>query len=200
MTAAPMAFDQPRAILAIGGDAVEAFRLPAVDRKATLVVAADSGVDRLVAAGVVPDHLVGDLDSATPDAIARAVAGGAVVHRHVPDKDATDLELALELVVQLVGDAPGDLLVVGPGGGRLDLLVGDVALLAGPLTAGFEVTAHLDRATVTVVRAGRPRTLQGEPTELVSVLPIHGGARGVATTGLRWVLTAADLDAGTSRG
>ena len=35
--------------------------------------------------------------------------------------------------------------------------------------------------------------------EQVSLLPIHGHARGVNTTGLRWALTDADLVAGTTR-
>jgi thiamine pyrophosphokinase len=190
----------PSAILAIGGAADGAFVVPPV-APGSLVVAADSGLDRLVAAGFPVHHVVGDLDSVDAASLAVAEASGAAIHRHPADKDATDLELALALVAELAADhALSHLLVIGSGGGRIDHLVGDLAILAGPLVAEIDVTAHLDRAVVTVVRPGRSRSLRGEPGELVSLQPVHGAAAGVSTEGLRWPLIDADLPAGSSRG
>ena len=64
------------------------------------------------------------------------------MHRHRADKDATDAELALRLVRDLV-DVDGTdehaarLTVVAGSGGRLDLVFADLLLLAGPSpTAG----------------------------------------------------------------
>ncbi|HEY4376017.1 MAG TPA: thiamine diphosphokinase, partial [Acidimicrobiales bacterium] len=162
-----------------------------------VVIAADSGVDRARAAGWPVHRVVGDLDSATPDGLAWARAGGAVVEAHEPDKDATDLELAVDAALAL---APDRLLVVGSNGGRLDLQLADLLLLAGPALADIEVTAWFGPATVTVVRPGRPRRLAGGELDLVSLLPIHGPATGVQTTGLHWALRDATLVSGTTRG
>jgi thiamine pyrophosphokinase len=188
-------------VLAIGGDASAPVRFPAELPPGSVVVAADSGLDRLSAAGLRADHLVGDLDSADPELVARARADGTLLHVHPADKDATDLELALDVVAGLCSgsDVPGRLLVVGGGGGRLDHLLADIALLASPRTVALDVTAHLGDATVTVVRPGRPRSLTGRVGEQVSLLPVHGAASGVTTSGLRWVLVDADLVAGTTR-
>lgn len=192
---------QPMILVAVGGDPRAAVRLPAHLPSGSVVVAADSGLDRLVAAGIPAHHVVGDLDSVAPAVLAQAQADGAVVHRHAADKDATDLELALDLVARTLapGHAIGRLLVVGAGGGRLDHLLADVSLLAGSALRSFEVTAHLGDATVTVVRPGEGRAVVGAVGEQVSLLPVHGHAGGVTTSGLRWALAEADLVAGTTR-
>src|SRR6476661_2130701 len=63
------------------------------------VVAADSGLGVATALGVHVDHLVGDLDSVDPAAVAAAEAAGTTVDRHPAEKDATDLELAIDAAV-----------------------------------------------------------------------------------------------------
>lgn len=192
---------QPIILVAIGGDPGLPVHLPVDLPPGSVVVAADSGLDRLVAAGIAAQHVVGDLDSVDPAALAQAEASGAVVHRHPADKDATDLELALDLVGRTLAPGHGiaELLVVGSGGGRLDHLLADVAVLAGPALRSLDVTARLGAATLTVVRPGPGRSLHGRVGEQVSLLPVHGAAAGVTTSGLRWALVDADLVAGTTR-
>ena len=60
------------------------------------VIAADSGADHALGAGLSVSHLVGDFDSLHPDTLDRLAAGGTRIERHPVDKDATDLELALD--------------------------------------------------------------------------------------------------------
>lgn len=193
--------DEPMVLIAVGGDPELPVHLPDAVPAGSVVVAADSGLDRLVLAGLAVDHVVGDLDSARPELVVVAEAAGAAVHRHPADKDATDLELALSLVRDVIVPAVGvrRLLVVGAGGGRLDHLVGDLLLLASPITEGLEVTARLGDATVAIVRPEAPRRVGGAVGEVLSILPVHGAAAGVTTTGVRWPLVDADLVAGTTR-
>lgn len=199
-------------VLLIGGDPGSVGWAPSVSETPALVVAADSGLDAAAAAGLRVDHVVGDLDSVDPVHLAAAKGAGAAIHRHESDKDATDIELALDLVVELVAAAEGPiaapsaqpepfrLLVLGPGGGRLDHLFGDLLVLASARVSHLDVTARIGRATVTVVHPGRVYRIWGTHRDQVSLLPVHGTARGVTTTGLRWPLTGADLVAGTTRG
>ncbi len=64
---------------------------------ADVVIAADSGLGHALALGCAVDLVVGDLDSVDPDDARRARRpAGAVVEQHPADKDATDLELALD--------------------------------------------------------------------------------------------------------
>ena len=193
-------------VVVLGGDAsfVDLSRsdLP----PGAVVVAADSGLDAARAAGIPVHHVIGDFDSVDPQSLAEAEASGVHIHRHPADKDATDGELALDLAVSLAAglalSSPPEvveLVVLGGGGGRLDHLLADVLALAAPALAHLDVTAHFGLATITIVRPGRPRMVAGQVGEQVSLLPIHGRARGVSTNGLRWALVDADLVAGTTR-
>ena len=162
-----------------------------------LVVAADSGLDHARALGLTVDVVVGDLDSVSAPALEAAEAAGAVVERHPEAKDATDLELALDLAV---ARGARRIVVLGPATGRLDHLLAGAVLLAAPRYADVEVEARLGPARLAVVRPGRPAALTGRPGELVTLVPVHGTAVGVTTEGLLYPLRDEDLPPGTTRG
>jgi thiamine pyrophosphokinase len=183
-------------VVVTGGDPIDRAVLASVPDGA-LVVAADSGLDQAHALGLRVHIAVGDFDSATPEALERAVADGAVIDRHPAAKDATDLELALDAAVRL---GPERLVVLGGHGGRLDHFLANALALAAPSLADAEVVAHMGPARVAVVRPGRRVVLEGEPGDLVTLLPVHGPARGVITDGLLYPLHHEDLRVGSTRG
>jgi thiamine pyrophosphokinase len=162
-----------------------------------LVVAADSGLDLALSLGRDVDLVVGDLDSVSAAALARARDAGARVDEHPRDKDATDLELALDAVL---GAAVARVTVVGAGGGRLDHFLANVALLAAPKYSGLDVVALIGPARVAIVTARRPAAVRGRPGSTVTLLPYGGPCTGVATHGLRWPLRGEPLPPGTTRG
>jgi len=182
------------AVVLAGGEPVDPTAVPPLPADA-LVIAADSGLHVAAELALHVDVVVGDLDSAAPDAVAVARQAGARVERHPVDKDRTDLDLALA-----AASAAGAhrVVVVGGGGGRLDHLLGNVLLLGSDDYAHLELEALVSGARLLVVR--RERELHGEPGSLVSLLPLGGPARGVRTTGLRFPLDGDDLAAGSSRG
>jgi thiamine pyrophosphokinase len=159
------------------------------------VVAADAGVDRALALGLAVDIAVGDFDSVSPGGLAAVEAAGARVVRHPEEKDATDLELALDEAAAL---GPRRLLVLGADDGRLDHLLAGLLVLGSERYAALELDALLGPATVHVVR--RERVLEGRPGELLSLLPLHGPAEGVVTEGLSYPLRRETLAPGSGRG
>lgn len=158
------------------------------------VIAADGGADRAAARGLEVDLLVGDLDSVGPDAVDAA----AQVHQYPTDKDATDLELALEAASQQLPDG-GDVRVLAVEGGRPDHALANLLTLTGPRWRRLRITVELDAGTAHVIHGPGRRTLDGEVGQVFSVLPVHGDAV-VSLEGARWCLDAARLQAGTARG
>ena len=130
------------------------------------VIAADEGLEHALALGLEVTVAVGDFDSASPEAVAVAEASETRVERHPPDKDATDLELALDLAATM---SPARILVLAGDGGRLDHLLASLLLLGSDRYAGSQVDAFIGGARVHVIRA--ERSLEGTPGELVSLLP-----------------------------
>jgi thiamine pyrophosphokinase len=160
-----------------------------------LVVAADVGVVEAHRQGFRVDLLIGDLDSAPPDEVARVTGGGGQLRRHPADKDATDLELALEAAEHEGADR---VIVVGGHAGRFDHVMGNALLLASPRFGALEIDAVFGAALLHVVRDHR--ALEGTPGELVSLFALGGPAGGVRTTGLRWELDRAELSPGSTLG
>jgi thiamine pyrophosphokinase len=117
------------------------------------------------------------------------------VERHPVDKDASDLELAMDAAVAAEARR---IVVVGGDGGRLDHLLGNAFLLGSDRWAAVEIDAVLGDARITVVRA--ERSIEGEVGELVSLYAVGGPARGVITVGLRWALNEGELLPGSSLG
>ncbi len=179
-------------VVVAGGDSptpAEIARLPAN----SVVVAADAGLDHALAAGLTPAVAVGDMDSVSPEALVAAEQAGTRIERHPADKDQTDLELALELAARLADRV----IVIGAAGGRLDHLIGNLAVLASPRWAGVEIEAWLGNARAVVVHG--QRTLETEPGAAVSLFALGAPAR-LTTTGLAWPLNDEVLEPLASRG
>lgn len=170
-------------VIAGGPDVPASIALPA----GATVIGADEGAG----IGVPVDLAVGDFDSLPETALAELER----IERHPVDKDATDLELALDAALR---EQPERILVVGSAGGRLDHLFGSLLLLAAETYAGVHVDAQLGSAAVHVVRG--TRELGGDPGELVSLFAVHGAAHGVTTSGLAYPLHGETLEPGSSRG
>lgn len=157
-----------------------------------LVVAADSGYDLAVTYGIAVDVLIGDLDSIA----AKTIPDHVIVERHPADKDQTDLELALARVAP---EHPARIVVVGGGGGRLDHELAAAALLT---SSRWVDVSELDWVTTrgwAYVIRGR-RIIHGDVGATIGLIPMGGAALGVTTRGLRWDLSGAVLEHGTTRG
>jgi thiamine pyrophosphokinase len=163
-----------------------------------LVIAADGGAVALVAAGRRPDVLVGDFDSIPGALAAQLATDGVDIDRHPADKEASDLELAVE---RAISEGAQRVLIIGAfGGERLDHALAATFLLADPRYAAIDIRARQRGSTVRVAHPDRRLDLEGEVGDLVTLLPVAGDARGVTTTGLRWPLRGATLCLGRSRG
>ena len=159
------------------------------------VIAADKGLEHAISLGLEVTVAVGDFDSASPDAVARAEAGGTTVERHPAEKDAADLKLALDRALSM---SPERIVVLSGDGGRLDHLFSTLLLLGSSRYESVEMDAFIGAARVYVVRG--QRAIEGEPGELVSLFALHGPAEDVRTEGLTYSLDGETLEPSSTRG
>jgi thiamine pyrophosphokinase len=182
-------------VVVAGGDPVAADALSDIGAP-SFVIAADSGLHAAASLGLRVDLVVGDLDSAHPDAVAEAVAAGAEVDRHPADKDATDLELALEAALARRLDPV--VVLGGAGFDRIDHFMANALLLADPRFAPLHASWLVKGATVVPIHDRAE--LRGRPGDTVTLLAVGGPARGIVTRGLRWELRGDTLASGSTRG
>ena len=186
------------AVIVTGGDAPAPESLAHLPGAGPMVViGADSGVGYARALGLGVDIAVGDFDSIDPHVLESIEGEGIDIRRHPVDKDATDLELALEVALEL---GVSEILLIGGHGGRLDHLLGNAMVLASDRYASVAVRAVMGDAIVTIVRPGREFELQGTAGEYVSVIAVHGHAEDVHLVGLEWPLSGAALRSGSTLG
>ena len=154
------------------------------------VIAADSGLDHALAAGLEPQLLVGDLDSVSPAGLEWARVHSLPTQSHPADKDCTDTELALIAAAVM---RPTHITVVGGVGDRLDHLLGVLLALGSDTLDGIRVEAVIGSTRALVVRPGDAIALPVGVGDTFSVLALHGPATGVTLTGAHWPLAHADL-------
>jgi len=157
------------------------------------VVAADSGLDHAIAIDLDVDLIIGDLDSVAASSL--AASRGIPIEQYPPQKDHTDLELALDAALRL---EPDRVIVIGGHGGRVDHFLANAGAIASPLLSACDVEWLCGDSHIFVVR--QSTQLHGTPGETVSLIPIGGSASGVTSSGLQWELNDETLEAFSARG
>ena len=156
---------------------------------ADLLVAVDGGAEALAKVGLVPALLVGDMDSITSETRRAFESQGVEVVLLPTEKDETDTEAALRLVV---GRGADDITVYGAlGGPRLDHLVGNLLLLTAPWLAGVAVRMVDERHEVFLAQGDV--VFGGARGDLVSLLPLTPEVKEVRTSGLLCPLAGESL-------
>ncbi|MGB8862062.1 MAG: thiamine diphosphokinase [Ilumatobacteraceae bacterium] len=191
-----------QAVVVIGGGALSSRALDAV-RGDSVIIAADSGLDHAVEAGLRPSVLVGDLDSISASGRMWAYAREVEIHEHPMDKDLTDTEIAIARALEV--PEVRQLLVIGgvdaTGERRLDHQLATILALGHASLAGLaSVRAVLGEAGLSMLHPGRHSVLDVEPGQLFSLLALHGPCSGVTVTGARWPLENAAFTGTEARG
>lgn len=159
------------------------------------VVGVDGGGRHLHRLGLVPTLVIGDMDSIPANILEEYQRAGIGMHLHPPRKDATDLELALELAL---GNKATKITILAATGGRLDHTLANLFLLTRCLQAGVEAAIRDRGQTIRLI--DRPIRLHGQPGDTLSLLPLSPQVQTVTLTGLEYPLHEATLYFGTTWG
>ena len=155
------------------------------------IIAVDGGLASLQEVGCTPDEALGDFDSLG------YVPTGLRTVRFPPEKDASDMQLALERAVRQGASAVA---VYGALGRRLDHTLANLQLFAAFAEQGVEVVAVGDHERVTFLVGPGELLLEAADGGIVSVFSLTDVSTGVYEEGLRYGLDDATLTNRTSWG
>lgn len=159
-------------------------------------IAADGGVYVARHYGRAVDVVIGDMDSIDPEDLADLASAGVTILAHPPEKDETDLELALNYAVE---QGSTWVRILGAIGGRFDQTLANVYLMALPSLSACDVALAAQNQLVRLLRPGL-HTLDGSAGDTVSLIPMDGRVTGIRTTGLQYPLHGEELRFGPARG
>ncbi|SHF02491.1 thiamine pyrophosphokinase [Marinitoga hydrogenitolerans DSM 16785] len=91
-----------------------------------ILIAVDKGIELFKTIDIEPDYLIGDLDSASQESIEWAESNGVEIIKYRPEKDFTDIDLAVEFALEKKANK---IIISGFLGNRLDHIWGAIVLL-----------------------------------------------------------------------
>ena len=185
-----------RAVVFVNGEVHDYTALRDRLRPGDYLIGADGGTRHILALGLRPDAVVGDLDSLEAETVAELMAGGVAVERYPVAKDQTDLELAIERGLRV---GASEILLLGALGGRLDQTLDNLLIRAH---RNWPVPLHLAEGDqlAQVLRSGECLTLHAAPGSTVSAIPLSTVVTGITYSGLEYSLVDATLTIGSTRG
>ena len=154
-------------------------------READLRICCDSAAEVLVAHGLAPDRIVGDLDSLSPAFRARY----AGILTHISEQDDNDLTKAFHLALTL---EPSRITILGATGKREDHTLGNVSLLldyAREAACPVEMLTDFGRFSAIFDTA----TLPARPGQQISIFAFDNTLK-ITSAGLKYPTDAVVFD------
>jgi thiamine pyrophosphokinase len=160
-------------------------------------VGIDRGVFYLLESGVNPAAAFGDFDSVSHEEMEHIEKAVADLKKFRPEKDETDMELALNWAI---GQKPESIAIFGATGGRLDHLMANIQLLVKPLQVGSDV--HIEIIdTQNMIYVKKPGSYTAEPIvdyKYISFLPITPAVSGLSLENFKYPLNDCHIPMGST--
>lgn len=188
--------------LIIGGGVVELdfAKEYLAENKFDTVVCADAGLDAAYQLGLSIDYVMGDFDSVSPSVLTRyqeQEIDNTEFVRYPAEKDATDMHLVLDWVVEQL---PSEIVILGATGRRMDHFMANVNILMKPLSYG--ITASIVDRNNRIYLLDHSQVIRRERMHgnYISFLPLTEEVSAVYLRGFKYEIDGKNLTIGDSIG
>jgi thiamine pyrophosphokinase len=159
------------------------------------VICADGGARHVLALGLVPQTVIGDMDSLSPELLDTLRENECRILSYPARKDETDTELALRYALE---QKPAEIEIHGALGGRIDHTLANISLLVMTAQEGIK-TKLVDGATELFVITEKEQ-IGGSPGEIISLFPLTTEVKGITLEGFEYPLEKATMEIGKPYG
>jgi thiamine pyrophosphokinase len=166
-------------------------------RQAEFLIGVDGGSNHLAAIQVTPQLILGDLDSISPETLVHFRRADIEINTYPAAKDATDLELALDLAV---ARSSNRITILGGLGGRWDMSLANILLATADKFSHPRIEFYDSSCYCRICRPPQNHHFFVQPQTTFSLIPLAGSVTDIELVGASYPLTQETLVAGTSRG
>lgn len=163
-------------------------------KTAQYIICADGGTRHTYKMGVLPDIIIGDLDSSNNEYIAYYRKKGVPIKEYQTDKDKTDTQICLEYALSF----SSEIVMLGATGSRIDHTLANISLLK--LGLDHKIPVSIIDSNNLIMLTADTLTQTGKKGELFSLIPLSEKVEGVTTFGAHYELSNADMVIGDSYG
>ncbi|SFL29478.1 thiamine diphosphokinase [Halanaerobium salsuginis] len=159
------------------------------------IIAVDGGSNRLREVGLMPDLIIGDLDSITQENYNFYQSKGVKFNQHPVEKDQTDSELAVDFCLN---NNFTELIIIAALGGRIDQQLANLNLLEYISEEGL--TAKIMDKNLEIALLTNSKTFSNQVNKRLSLIPQTKVVKGVTILGCKYPLDTVDLLRSKTRG
>lgn len=187
-----------KTIIINGGNIEDDFALPFLQKEQyDYLIAVDKGLEFCYRAGIQPDEMLGDFDSASPAVRDYFERLEIPVQLYKPEKDQTDMENAMRLALKR---GSSEIVVLGATGTRMDHVLGSIYNLSIALDVGVPCALVDAHNRIRMIRHGLKIRKEEQYGKYVSLLAFGGSADKITLTGFYYPLHGYTMQAGDGLG
>lgn len=187
--------NKKNAILISNGDIIELDRLKEMGNKSDFILSADGGTDYCLKASLMPNMVIGDLDSISKESLSLIREKKIPLAKFPTKKDATDTELSVDYLIQ---EGFKDITLVGSTGSRMDHTLGNIFLLNKLHKNGIK--ARIIDRTNEIYLVDDEIELEKEDKSFVSIIPISNTGAILTLEGFEYELKEHKISFSSTQG
>ncbi|WP_160720058.1 thiamine diphosphokinase [Bacillus sp. USDA818B3_A] len=171
--------------------------LTAYQESDAIWVGVDRGVFHLIRRNIIPSKAFGDFDSVTQEELSAIEDQVTGIKKYKPEKDETDMELALNWAVE---QKPESIRLFGATGGRLDHLLANVHLLLTPIKANNPVNVYIiDQKNIVFIKEPGHYTIEKMASKkYISFVPLTLDVTELTLDGFKYPLKNRHISLGST--
>ena len=162
------------------------------------IIAGDRGLEALYQLKIVPNHIVGDFDSVSPEILEFYKNQSQIIfHTYHPEKDNTDTDIALKLAIGLKSS---EITIMGALGRRMDHAIANIHILKDALETNIPCQILDEHNRIYLIN--KEITLEKNRVygKYISLIPLTSEVKDLTLTGFKYPLNHYTLPIGTSLG
>lgn len=151
-----------------------------------IMIAVDAGMSFFYRSHLMPDYIVGDFDSAAPEALRYfKESKKPIILQFQSEKDETDTELAIRTAID---KGCQSVHILGATGTRIDHVMGNIHLLGMAMEQGGECVIVDEHNRIRMIRDGLTIKKEEQYGTYVSLFPFTPQVKKLTLTGFKYPL------------
>ncbi|HYE80581.1 MAG TPA: thiamine diphosphokinase [Clostridia bacterium] len=163
-------------------------------QNADRIICADGGTRHAINMKLVPDVIIGDMDSSAVQYIDYFSKKGVEVIQYPPEKDKTDTQICVEFALAF----SREIILLGATGSRIDHMLANISLLKLGMEKNIPISIIDNKNNIRMIKDAI--ALKGNKGDYFSLIPFTEKVEGISTKGAHYGLHDAEMVLGDPYG
>lgn len=186
-----------RAIIFVNGNLSNIGQAKNIIEKEDCLIAADGAAKHIIKLGLVPNVIIGDMDSISPNLLEQSHLPHTTFIKYPTKKDKTDFELAVDYCLENKFE---EIIIFGILGDRIDHFIANIFLITKIQSEKRSIKIKIIENKKEIYALNEKIAISGQVGDELSIIPISSKLEGVVTNGLEYKLNNETLSLGSTRG